>query len=419
MSVPKLDFAEDILETLEGRQYQNKAETRAEVGERVRRSTFNQMDALVKMAQAEGRDLRADEQRAYDKLRASHERAGRLVNGAETELKMARASGSNGDPQSPPPGSEAIWSGTGSPYLAGTARRDDKRDWANTVASEVVGAIRDHGIRGALTAGGIDVPSVVEPVVEHPADAPRRVLELLVNRKPLDGNAFSFLRETVRTPQAAVVADGALKPTSTYTFTEVEDRARVVAHLSEAIPLRLIEDHGDLARVLQNQMAEDVWRALESECLTGDGTGEHFKGVLETSGIRAQAFATDPFVTLRTALTSSYTYGELPTAWVLHPTDLQTLDMARESGATGAFLAGIDVKVFGGLPVVTSTLVPVGTALLGDWEQARLYVRGQGRIDADTSGELFDKNQLKLRVEGRFGFAVLRPSAFMAIDLIA
>lgn len=33
-----------------------------------------------------------------------------------------------------------------------------------------------------------------------------------------------------------------------------------------------------------------------------------------------------------------------------------------------------------------------------------------GRLDADVSGELFIKNQVKLRYEGRFGFAVLRPT---------
>jgi len=32
---------------------------------------------------------------------------------------------------------------------------------------------------------------------------------------------------------------------------------------------------------------------------------------------------------------------------------------------------------------------------------------------------LFEKNQVKLRYEGRYGFAVLRPSAFVEIDLAA
>ena len=38
---------------------------------------------------------------------------------------------------------------------------------------------------------------------------------------------------------------------------------------------------------------------------------------------------------------------------------------------------------------------------------------------ADVSGVLFEKNQVKLRYEGRYGFAVLRPSAFVEIDLAA
>ena len=73
----------------------------------------------------------------------------------------------------------------------------------------------------------------------------------------------------------------------------------------------------------------------------------------------------------------------------------------------------------GGLPTVGSSVVPAGTAYLGDWNQSRLYVREAGRLDADVSGVLFEKNQVKLRYEGRFGFAVLRPNAFVEIDLTA
>lgn len=53
---------------------------------------------------------------------------------------------------------------------------------------------------------------------------------------------FAYMRQTVRTNAAAVVAAGALKPTSVYTVTRVENSLVVIAHLSEGIPRHWLID---------------------------------------------------------------------------------------------------------------------------------------------------------------------------------
>ncbi|MGE5764564.1 MAG: hypothetical protein ACM3ZF_12015 [Mycobacterium leprae] len=63
-------------------------------------------------------------------------------------------------------------------------------------------------------------------------------------------NSFAFLHQAVRTTNAAFVADSALKPTSIYTVREVEDRVRVLTHLSEAVPERYLADAPELERFL-------------------------------------------------------------------------------------------------------------------------------------------------------------------------
>ena len=47
---------------------------------------------------------------------------------------------------------------------------------------------------------------------------------------------YAYLRQSVRTNNAAVVAEGATKPTSVYSVVSVEQSLAVVAHLSEGIP---------------------------------------------------------------------------------------------------------------------------------------------------------------------------------------
>lgn len=67
------------------------------------------------------------------------------------------------------------------------------------------------------------------------------------------GNSFSFLRQTVRTNSAAPVADVALKPTSVYSLAEIEDRVRVIAHLSEPVPERYFADLSALEDFLRSE----------------------------------------------------------------------------------------------------------------------------------------------------------------------
>ena len=47
---------------------------------------------------------------------------------------------------------------------------------------------------------------------------------------------FAYLRQTTRTNNAAVVAEGAVKPTRVYTVAKLPNSLVVVAHLSEGIP---------------------------------------------------------------------------------------------------------------------------------------------------------------------------------------
>ena len=72
-----------------------------------------------------------------------------------------------------------------------------------------------------------------------------------------------------------------------------------------------------------------------------------------------------------------------------------------------------------GVPRISSLAVPVGQAILADWQQAEIVVREDAMLAVDRSGEHFVNNTLVLRLEGRFGFAVKRPSSFAVLDLVA
>lgn len=292
-----------------------------------------------------------------------------------------------------------------------------RSDWAKETAKRLTRAATGVGVK-ALTSGSIDVPSPVTPdAVAFPQQP--RVVDLLVDRVPLESNTFNFLQQTARVNNAAPVADNDPKPVSVFTTTEVEGRSRVLAHLSEPFPERYLSDYEALSRWLDDEMREGVLQALEAQVLTGDGTGENFLGVLSTSGTTAVPYTTSLFATIRRARTVMQNLNEAPNAWVLNPNDLEAVDMATDA-AGRLYLAdgtsGADA-IFGGLPRIASTRIPAGTAILADWSTAVLAVREDVKLDMDKSGALFQANQVQIRAEGRFGLGLTRPQAFAVVDL--
>lgn len=301
--------------------------------------------------------------------------------------------------------------------------------WSKDAAGRLLRAMPDQpdGSK-ALVSGSIGVPEVIDPEVVRMGEAPTTLLDLVPKRGVEGGgNTFSFLRQTVRTNNAAPVADGETKPTSIYTLAEVEDEFQVIAHLSEALPLRYFRDHALLEDFLRIEMELGLELEVEDQILNGDGQaftsphdGTNLTGILNTSGIQTQAFATDILTSLRAGITKLSAKGVRPTAVLISAADAESLDNLREDGSTGAYLLGgpanAAAETLWSIPRVVTSHLSAGTAVLGDFTQAELVIKhGSSEVAVDYSGTLFDTNRAKMRVEGRYGVAVKRPFAFVDV----
>jgi HK97 family phage major capsid protein len=286
--------------------------------------------------------------------------------------------------------------------------------------------------RRAVISGSVDVPSVVLPqVVSIPY--PQRVIDLLVNRVA-STYSYVYYRQTARTNNAAPVADLAAKPTSVFTVEEIQDRTRVVAHLSQPLPYRIFTDDefgpAEIVSWLADQMAVGVTEAIEYQAISGNGSGENMTGILNVAGTTAVPFATDLPTTLRSAITALQNLGEHPNGWVLNPNDAQAIDLLRWSTA-GGFLSGgyqndtrngfgTSLNVFGdnNMQRVVSPSVPEGTAICGDFNQIRLFLKSSMLLLANAFGDAeFSTNSVILRGEQLVGVGVLRPQAFGVVTL--
>ena len=86
----------------------------------------------------------------------------------------------------------------------------------------------------------------------------------------------------MRTNNAAVVAEGATKPTSIYCVTRIEGALVVVAHLSEGIPRFWLLDNSALETFVDNELQYGLQVAVEAKVLA-DVNG--------TSGIQTQTYS--------------------------------------------------------------------------------------------------------------------------------
>lgn len=284
------------------------------------------------------------------------------------------------------------------------------------------------GAKAALQAGTTYVPVGVTTGMERDPERPRSILELIPAGTFDGSDLFSFWQQTVRTNNAAPVAKGALKPTSVYTIKRAEERARTIAHLSEAVPKQDLDDAAGLAAFLDAELRYGLEEELEDQILTGSGTGENFRGLLATSGLNVVPYATSAFTTTRKAVTALQLRHVTPTAWAVSPSDWETLELAVTSG--GDYVLGENTPVDGarrllwGFPVVPTVGLPAGVALLGDWRSLVLMMRQQATVEAYTShvegGTVdFEKNLVRFRAELRVSLGLLRPFAFARVGLVS
>jgi HK97 family phage major capsid protein len=314
--------------------------------------------------------------------------------------------------------------------LGGDGTKDDERQfkggdyraWTKSAAAHIMRGGPDG--QKQLISGSYSLPTVL-PGIQLEGRAPTSFLGMFANQG-ITTNAYSYRVQTQRDNQAAPVADGALKPTSTYEFDRVEDVAQVIAHLAGPYPLRFFADESDLQNVLNDEMLYGLQVGLEDQVLNGTGTAPQLRGLEHVSGTQTQAFDTDVLTTLRRAVGKVRTVGLTePNGIVMNPSDTEDLDLQRDdSGATagtGQFLlggpTGPGASSLWRVRVVESLAVTAGSAWVANFADAKVFVREGSRVDTDTAGDLFTHNQVLFRAELRAGFGVTRPASFLKADL--
>lgn len=277
----------------------------------------------------------------------------------------------------------------------------------------------------STSAGAFITPDRMAEMVE----LGRRPLVLrdIVRILQTESDLIEYVEQTTRTNNAAVVAEATassgssgIKPESEVAFAVRQTAVKVIANWM-AVTRQAVADVRQLRSLIDLELEENVDEELEDQALQGDGTGNNFTGIYNTSGTQSQAYTTGLLVTARKARTLVRTVGrDIANAYVMHPNDWEDFDLLTD-GETRYYFGGplvMGTPRLWGLPVVESEGALEGTALVGNFRRAILWDREEFTIRiSDSHSDFFVRNLLAVLGELRAAFALTKPAAIVEVDL--
>jgi HK97 family phage major capsid protein len=327
-----------------------------------------------------------------------------------TEYKALLSSFPSGMPsekmrvQSQPFGIKALLTGADHDASAGALVRPDYRGLQDPFYQ------RPLSIR-QLVAPGNTTSDTIEYV---------RMISVTNNAAPVpEATSSAFIDGTTVTPVM-----GGLKPQSAFEFEKDATTVKTIAHWIPATK-RALADAAQIRTLIDQFLRYGLEEELEDQIVSGTGIGENFLGIANTPGVQTQGppgAGEDVFDVTRVARRKVQIGGRaMPTAYVFNPLDWEKVDLARNDANDfyGAGPFALTAPRLWGLPVVESEAIPPGFAYVGAWNFAVLYDREQATVQAtDSHADYFVRNLVAILAELRAAFAVLRPSAFVKIDLV-
>lgn len=316
------------------------------------------------------------------------------------------------------------------------------------VKSEKFQEMKSKGFSGSWSTGQISIdgkatvtsaasdivqPQVLGGVVETLFQ--RLTVADLLASGTTNSSVVRYIKETTATNAAATVAEGAAKPESTIVLDSADEPVRKIATF---LPVsdEMLEDVAQLQSYLNQRLALFVKIEEEDQLLNGDGTAPNISGLLDRAGIQTQDIEADALeVAIFKAIGQVRNDAFLePDGVVINPTDWETIRLATDTngqyfgggpfyGPYGGPQGGANyvIERLWGLPVVVTSAIAAGTALVGAFRTAAQVFRRSGlTVEASNShSDFFQKNLTAIRAEERLALAVYREAAFCKVTQVA
>jgi HK97 family phage major capsid protein len=223
------------------------------------------------------------------------------------------------------------------------------------------------------------------------------------------------------------------KPHTSLKFEPKIANAARIAHY-ELAHRDALTDEPQLRGIIDSELLYGLQIVEDAQILYGTGTGDDLEGILTVGGVQGFVLGTDgpaPSTdNIADALRRSMTLVTLAefeaTGVVMHPSDLENLELLRSDGDERFYLFAATIQAGGEprvwrVPVVQSQAIVAGTALVGAFGLgAQLYDLEQANIRiSDQHDKLFVENGIAILAEERLLVATKRPEAFVLCSNLA
>lgn len=394
---------------------------------------------IVAKAKADGREqLNDDEQKAVD---------GHLteIKGLDEKIEAARKSADlvtrltsikEPAPLGEPDTKDAPVGGIGDRFVKSSAFKAFREENPSGVGSGTPIRIEAKGLGGVAELGiGTKATITTETgftgAVREPsgyrneldADEPLTFLSLVTGGTTTVPYS-EYARIIAETNNAAVVAEGELKPLSDLTTDVAESKAYTYADGFD-ITNQTLADDGALAAFMESRVRQHVRGVIEDKLLNGTGAGTEPEGILTATGTLAQAFDTDVVTTLARSLETfeSNNRNLAPQAIVMNPTDVWNLRLLKDSN--GNYLLGNPLQqgprpTPWGVPLIPSFAVAAGSSLVGRFDSMHFLALDQLSVLAfNQHKDYAQRNMVYVRAEQRGRQVFYAPREVVVADLTA
>lgn len=273
-----------------------------------------------------------------------------------------------------------------------------------------------------ITRNTIAMPTQLAGIYDETAELPL-VIEGLIPHIPVTSSSVQYLKNSAFTNGAKVVAEGTVKPESTFQFKLATANVETIAHYTK-ITEQLAQDAPAVQAFINAKMIYGLQLKIDEQLVNGQGAESS-----ELVGLLKDATTCTDYSTELTELKPSIktmvdfalgiktkleTIGYAPKYLILNPIDWASLALIKDT--QGLYLLGGPATVAGktlwGMNVVTTPSMPQGKYLMSDFALgATIFDRQEVAVEIDREQDDFTKNLFTIRVERRLGLAVENPKA--------
>ncbi len=234
-------------------------------------------------------------------------------------------------------------------------------------------------------------------------------IEQLVSVGTINSPIDVWIEVTDETGDPLSVAELAELPQKEWEFTERTAQVKKVGVFAK-YSAEMAEDLPNLVSEIRNFLIADLRRVVDTQLLTGDGSGENLTGILENAiAYDAGSFAgtvidANQFDVIETAVTQVIVNLFTPNYIVVHPVDQAKMNLAKNSQGIYVLPPFISQsgQVVSGVRVISNTGIAAGSFLVGDFTRSSVkYRRGLTVEMTNTDQDDFVKDRFTVKATVR------------------